>query len=552
MKTPRTLAGFAPLSQAEQQIVDEVDSGEIIVLGDGNLPAEDAGADRQVRGNFLRYLALGGCDACQTHEKGLRVAGAVVEGVLDLESCDLGRDLGLIYCRFLEAPGFQSTSLNNLFLLGSYFHAGLKADSLEAKGSIFLREIRSEGEVCLLGAKLGGDLSCINATFHGVRDEAGNVTGYALSADRLEAEGGVFLNGSNFEGLARFLGAKLGGNLECVDTTFCGVRDGEGTVSGGAFIADGLAVRGNVFLRGIRAKGEVRLAGAKLGGNLECDGATFSGGVVEFTLANATVGGVFFWRNGISCKGGLDFRAAEVGVLSDAADCWPDKGHLFLDRFRYGAIIDAPVDAKSRIEWLGLQAGEFTPQPYEQLAKVLRELGHLADARAVLVEKEKEQRKARRKGKRWLLRLWFAFWDTLIAITVRYGRQPLLAFVWLFGFWLLGAGIFGNAAAEGAFKPASPRVLLPDEWRGCAGEAPSQMACFLDRVPGYPRFNALIYSADTLLPIVDLEMQNSWIPDESRGFTGYSARWYLWWQIFVGWALSLLAVAGFSGLVKSD
>ena len=61
-----------------------------------------------------------------------------------------------------------------------------------------------------------------------------------------------------------------------------------------------------------------------------------------------------------------------------------------------------------------------------------------------------------------------------------------------------------------------------------------------------PRFNSLVYSADTLLPIVSLEMQGFWIPDE-RTTRGQVARVYLWLHIAVGWALSLLAVAGFWG-----
>jgi hypothetical protein len=46
-------------------------------------------------------------------------------------------------------------------------------------------------------------------------------------------------------------------------------------------------------------------------------------------------------------------------------------------------------------------------------------------------------------------------------------------------------------------------------------------------------------------------MQDYWIPDEGTA-RGAWARGYLWVHIAVGWALSLLAVAGFSGLVKSD
>jgi len=81
----------------------------------------------------------------------------------------------------------------------------------------------------------------------------------------------------------------------------------------------------------------------------------------------------------------------------------------------------------------------------------------------------------------------------------------------------------------------------------------AQLKCFLKQpeAASYPQFNAFTYSADTLLPIVAMEMQEFWIPDDSSPL-GYWARWFLWFQIAMGWALSLLAVAGFSGLIKTD
>jgi hypothetical protein len=112
-------------------------------------------------------------------------------------------------------------------------------------------------------------------------------------------------------------------------------------------------------------------------------------------------------------------------------------------------------------------------------------------------------------------------------------------------------------------------VLRSAEWFACAPdflpdetgpaslwseEYASQLACFRDQpqAQSYPAFNAWIYSADTLLPIVALEMQEFWIPDETQGMRGQATRVFLWLQIMAGWALSLLAVAGFSGLVRSD
>ncbi|MCB1330698.1 MAG: hypothetical protein KDK28_15240, partial [Maritimibacter sp.] len=103
------------------------------------------------------------------------------------------------------------------------------------------------------------------------------------------------------------------------------------------------------------------------------------------------------------------------------------------------------------------------------------------------------------------------------------------------------------------------RMFRAAEWVDCApgrdlNTGTSQLACFLDQpeAKSYPAFSPLIYSADTLLPIVDLEMQGYWIPDDQLEPWGAMGRYYLWFQIFMGWALSLLAVAGFSGLIRTD
>jgi|LGOV01.1.fsa_nt_gb hypothetical protein len=504
MKTKRKLGDFGKLTRAERQIVNEIDSGQDIVLGDGKLPLEDAGGDRLVNADFIRYLAIGGCDGCKTHEKGLQVAGALIVGTLDLEGCKLGRDLGLFSCRFLEKPVFQRARLKSLFLNGSFLHQGLNADGMEANGSVFLRRVTAEREVGLQGTKLGGNLDCDWATFNGPRDDKGNVAGCALNAGGMEA-------------------------------------------------------KGYVYLRQVRTKGALELIGAKLGGDLDCVGASFrNAGGRALGLGSIIVTGAFFLREKAKIEGILDLSAATVGILNDDADCWPKtKGDLILNRFRYGAIGSGPVDAKSRKEWLALQdparfGQDFWPQPYEQLAKVLREMGHRGDAREILIEKEKLQRQARRKreaGVIYTAGLWVR--DQLLNITVRYGHRPLLAFAWLIIFWSIGTVVFDYAVENSAFKPNSSRILITKEWVGCEKQAPSQLACYLatDPAHSYPKLNALVYSADTLLPIVDLEMQSNWIPDEN---VMPWARRYLWLQIIMGWALSLLAVAGFSGLIKSD
>ena len=141
----------------------------------------------------------------------------------------------------------------------------------------------------------------------------------------------------------------------------------------------------------------------------------------------------------------------------------------------------------------------------------------------VLIEKERRQRAARRAREGLAGKVWFGFWDRLLGVTVRYGRQPLWAFYWLLCFWLVGVGVFGVAEAPGALKPNKEVVMRSDEWIGCALEGPEvQAECYLltERGASYPMFNRWIYSADTLLPIVSLEMQEYWIPDDRKEWPG--------------------------------
>jgi hypothetical protein len=93
------LADFEPLLPAEKAVVAGLPNGDFDRLGDGRRP-EHAGEDRLIRAGFLRFLLLGGDEACRPHEKGIRLSGAWISGILDLEACRILRDIGLNNCRF--------------------------------------------------------------------------------------------------------------------------------------------------------------------------------------------------------------------------------------------------------------------------------------------------------------------------------------------------------------------------------------------------------------------------------------------------------------------
>ena len=507
------LEGLKPLTPAEARILSDLAVGEFDRLGDGSRPETDDPA-REVRAAFLRFLALGGDERHRPHEKGIRVSGAWISGVLDLEGCRIERDIGLKDCRFDAVPVFRFAVIDNLFLDGSWL-PGLQAERLEARGGVSLKSAAVNGELQLTGSRIEGSLSLDGAT-------VGSTGRTALLADNIEARA--------------------------------------------------------VEMRGATLTGETRMTGARIDGDLDLTGATLVFPDGEALHLNRTrVRGGLFLRGGARVDGALDLTGASIDTLHDDEASWPAKGNLLLNRCLYNALLGGPVDAGRRIAWLALQSPErwgedFWPQPYEQLAHVFREMGHEEDARAVLMEKERLQREARRKrASSPVWRALLAAKDWSLGVTLGYGRQPLLAFAWLTFFWLLGVGVFAVAQQQAAIKPNSPFVLRSPEWTMCAvaiGEerplaggvmtpgraepSQSQLACFLGQhdASSYPAYNPWMYSLDTLFPVLEIGQKEYWRPDPSQRF-GAFAMGYFYFQAVVGWALSLLAIAGFSGLVKS-
>ena len=84
----------------------------------------------------------------------------------------------------------------------------------------------------------------------------------------------------------------------------------------------------------------------------------------------------------------------------------------------------------------------------------------------------------------------------------------------------------------------------------------------------YPKFHAFMYSVDAFIPVIDFHQQSYWLPNANikrdleiplnysniicykNACIGSLLRWYFWFHIVMGWVLTSLAVAGFTGLVR--
>ena len=117
-------------------------------------------------------------------------------------------------------------------------------------------------------------------------------------------------------------------------------------------------------------------------------------------------------------------------------------------------------------------------------------------------------------------------------------------------FSVCGLGYLGGLItppSESAYAEGDTGIVIP-------GDDDRQLSVV------YPRFNFLVYSVDTFVPLIDLHQGKYWLPNANRGHeipkikglhTGGLLRLYLWIHILMGWLLSTLLVVGLTGLVRT-
>jgi hypothetical protein len=318
---------------------------------------------------------------------------------------------------------------------------------------------------------------------------------------------------------------------------------------------------------------------ARFGGDVDLTGATVSApDAVAVDLGRTSVAGAFFLVDGARLTGTLSLDGASLGAIVDDPASWPAPGDLRLNRCLYGAFLKSVTGAQERLDWLSRQSSErwgedFWPQPYEQLAHVLGEMGHDEDKRRVLIQKELLSRRARRKRAGPVLRVLLYARDVVMGATTGFGRQPLLAMVWLIALWAGGTVMYSWLEQISALRPNSVVVLRSPEWVLCGAgqdemalmpslghERPglalpgeTQLTCYLRQpeAAAYPKFNAALLSVDASVPGSASGQSAYWSPD-TRTTAGYIGKWFWYFQGIAGIVLGLLAVAGFSGIVKSN
>lgn len=451
----------------------------------------------------------------------------------------------------------------------------LVVEQAEIKGVVLLgKGFSASGEVNLNEVTIGGNLTCDGGKFS-------NPNGYALSIEQAEVNSVNLSEGFHSFGQVRLLGSLIHGNLDCHGGEFIGNKADNDTTKRYAILAQNIDIKRAAFLnQGCSVTGEVSLNGATIGGDLSCSKGRFTN--LEGSAISAQqifVKGSVLLRNGFQAIGKVDFSYAvignslelqsviepekmslyflfaKIGNLADQIDSWPLKENLFLDGMVYDKIYTAsPLDSQSRLQWLGLQPSSvFSPQPYEQLARVLKASGHEQAATDVLIRKQDD---LRCYGE---LSMWDYIKSLILSHTIAHGYRSHQVLVFALIFIFVGTVMFSSGSPTwGTSDLMSPSRVSPFALSLPNNPSTSQQEEISDN---YPTFNPLIYSVDAFIPILDFQQQKYWLPNATKEIEishnsfklkilGSCLRWYLWVHITFGWVFTSLWVASFTGLVR--
>ncbi|KIC17798.1 hypothetical protein RA20_13855 [Leisingera sp. ANG-Vp] len=439
-----------------------------------------------------------------------------------------------------------------------FFLRGGCADSQVTEVGVALAGALISGELNLMDCEIPGNMLLHNCRFQ-----------HGIYATRCNAKTDFRLRSCKLPFLAAD-GLKVGGQLDCEGAEFK-------NQGGEALNLQNAEISQDLFLRSVKIFGAADLKHLKTGGELSCEDADFQNkGRTALNLQNAKIGQDLFFRNQVRVQGVVDLTTARCGDLVDDPDCWPDGApdgeNYILDGFTYRRL-HGPTDARIRLNWLAQGdhwEGEFYPQPYKQLAKVLHDMGHEADAMKVRVKLACELRaearreaiprspafaflRPARRGALWI-------WHGLSFLLTAHGYRPWQSLFALALLIVMTSIPTKQAWEEGSFAPNSSVILNSQSWAAYASAYnhpphPNQAQDWSQTsIPGrdWESFHSLAYAADVVIPIINFGQTDAWSPSTERGPWGYHLWWLRWLFATLGWIVTALGAAALTGIIRRE
>jgi hypothetical protein len=489
----------------EGRLIDAVLRGAWCEFSDGEA--------NEIQATLLASIAAGRSERVAPTHHGVRVRGARVVGVLDLEAANIDYPFLIENSDFSDQVLLGDARVRVLSFRGSKLR-GLEARQLLVESSAdFSEGFVNDGAFNIAGSEVRGQISFSNGRF--IRPG-----GVAINANELRTAHGVhFNNGFEAQGGVSLIKASIGGSFRSIGGRFI-------HPTGFALDLSGATIGGGIFIRGVPPQ------------------------------ADGTRGLV----------GKLVLRSASCEVYSDDRSAWPSPGNLVLDGFRYQRFTDTETSGKARLTWLLLQLSDhlsgtgFRPQPWEQAYSTLKAMGHDREARQLAISRIDTQLRVGSFG--WLS----GSWERLLGILVGYGHQPWFGVIWSAALIVLFALVYQAADLHALFMPTDADVAR-EIARG--GALPAWYGTFEPFVYSLDTFVPFLdlgletrwqaaSAATTVcslpfnLPQVSCDVQGCTISMSSHVVLAPASlvRVLAWAQVCLGAIITSLTVLAFSGILR--
>ncbi len=529
----------------EKWVWGEVCAGRIVNLADEFGGAENV-ADasnwpekRILTPAFLETILLHEPFRSALTRNGIHIIGARFTEPLDLSKASLAHELRLV--RSSVEKGFDLSNLRSkswISMDGSKLAGVLNMDGLKVDDTVFMRngefadvvlinakidgyldmdDSKITGRLDMDGLKLGGILLMNRGEFAEVVLRGAQV-GYQLSMigskfsskldmDSLKAGSHLFMNDGEFDEVV-LVSAQFGGNIEMDGSKFTGKLN-----------MDSLKAGGYLAMRNAEFDKPVEFIFGEVGSVLDLSGSKLStvdltGTVIRRELRLGSGTSPLRWPS--ESRPRLTLRNTVVGAIQDLEDSWPANLRLVLVGFSYERLggfgpraVEHQIGSRETdwyVKWLARDE-IYSPQPYEQLATVLRKMGHAGKADDILFNGR--LRALRETEMPLSQKLWqYSMW-----LFIGFGYRIYYALVWVAVFVFIGAWVI-RQSVEG--KKAGFRY-------------------------------GFAYSFDNLLPIIKLREAHYEV-DFAGGFRW--ERYFFYFHQIMGYVLASFLVAGLAGLTK--
>ncbi|WP_405481915.1 oxidoreductase [Streptomyces sp. NBC_00009] len=498
-------------------------NGSVYDLSSGDPDVDDPhggqawGPGRSVRARIVAWLLLDGPPALSGRVASLKLKGVQITDALDVSGGGVVPYVELKQCRFEKEILVPEARFTTLRLVDCSIPR-LEGARVHTEGDLHLPRCRFHGGVRLTDAHIGTDLLLNQAVVY--RDRRGKSimadgmsVGQDLQAEMLETHGELSLRGAQIGVSLSLRGSRLSNAYGSRALNAPQLTVERSLYLTPAGVGNPLQTSGTTPARGTRVQrfecqGGVRLDDGRFGDAVDLDQARFHlENDQEVSLRRIQTPELRFLCERPQ-RGRIVLSGAKVVNLIDRAASWPGPGGLRVGGFTYENLIPSgPFPLSRRLEWLSAATPEYSPEPYEKLATVLRNSGEDADAREVLLAKQRRRRETLPPAAK--------IWGYIQDWTVAYGYRPGRAAVWMAVLW---------AASTLAFSHASHPAIKP-------GEA--------------PHWSPALFSLDLILPVIDLGQDGYW---QLRG--GW--QWAATVLILLGWILATTVAAGATRLLRRN